>query len=950
MPQRNVATNFTFEQQRQEINLLAADFWTQKGTVDTAAPTYLKHDGSNSFTGQTLNVPNAFTINANSGSGTLTISGNLDVTGTTTTVSTANLEVTDKNILIAKGSSSDAQADGAGITIDSATDITFNFVDAKDALVSSIGLEGTTFLKAPYGQFLGSGTPTTGQGVEINAPDTNTGQISSYDRANTAYKELRIKGSSVGIYGGTANALVGSFNSTGLDIVGNIDSTVSSGDNSLKIETTTSGDPQLNLNAAGAGGHVIEYIRSTNTLNFKQGGGSVRMSIAAGGDVSIANNLDVTGNVEANSDLFVGAPASNSLTHKLLVQAAGDANAIAIIGRTDGIGELSYYANDASTKQGEIQFRDAELNIRHRKENADIKFWTTPTGGTITERLTITSDGTITQTAANPILELKGTASTSGNTFLHINANANHWCLGADNYTSLNLFVIKSGTPASSDHRVAINGDGNVGIGSTNPTQPLTLKRSSSGQTAFGLRFEYENTVGPTSTSSAVLVGSDGLTFKNYNSSRNFIFETGKLLLGTSTSNTSDCVTFMDPGDAFMSLRSDQHQDLVAQHLDFIVGTNNRASGNMVSAIRSQVPNNTTAGGTLKGELSFWTNQGDSITEQLTIHSDGSLRTSVGSEISHKSGGSSLVYADLEEIGITDNDNGYKTMKLWKADKGGSFTLDVSMMNQAGQYYWSYIVYNVTQGIRVNQNGSGGDSNNLRFNDGLASGQSADVHNFRRFSIACGASLGSVRSGDQLELRMASTDINGNIVTGVGQRLRARGLKIFSTTGNPGTGAIDGAGYNAAMNTRNCCYWWLDRNGNYNGYNSQNESTSIPFNRLVESANFSDDGWSNGVVTIQQDGVYALNASAYSTTGGVAFTQGWWIVSGSRHTGCDIVLPTTGNIMSMSGFMYLTAGQTVGYHVHYSGSSSVQINDNAYHTYFRGCLINATNATRNSYA
>ena len=37
MPQRNVATNFTFEQQRQEINLLAADFWSQKGTVDTAA-------------------------------------------------------------------------------------------------------------------------------------------------------------------------------------------------------------------------------------------------------------------------------------------------------------------------------------------------------------------------------------------------------------------------------------------------------------------------------------------------------------------------------------------------------------------------------------------------------------------------------------------------------------------------------------------------------------------------------------------------------------------------------------------------------------------------------------------------------------------------------------------------------------------------------------------------
>ena len=75
------------------IYLLLISGLNKTGT-DTAAPTYLKHDGSNAFTGQTLAVPNAFTINSNSGGGTITIAGNLDVTGTTTTVSTANLEVT----------------------------------------------------------------------------------------------------------------------------------------------------------------------------------------------------------------------------------------------------------------------------------------------------------------------------------------------------------------------------------------------------------------------------------------------------------------------------------------------------------------------------------------------------------------------------------------------------------------------------------------------------------------------------------------------------------------------------------------------------------------------------------------------------------------------------------------------------------------------------------------
>ena len=315
MPQRNVATNFTFEQQRQEINLLAADFWTQKGIVDTAAPTYLKHDGSNAFTGQTLGVPNAFTINANSGNGTVTIAGNLQVDGTTTTVNTATMDVVDKNITIAKGSANDAAADGAGITIDSATDITWNFVDANDAWVSSIGVEATTFLKAPFGHFTGSGhTPTAGQGVEINAPDANTGQIISYDRGNTAYKELRVKGSSIGFYGGTSNALVGSFSSTGLTMESgkNIaaDTLTSTGDVSLGHASATA---RLDVRRGDADGKIAEfhqnsgygidigssqadaYISSGYNQNFifktDPGSGQIeRLRIDTNGDINLGNN------------------------------------------------------------------------------------------------------------------------------------------------------------------------------------------------------------------------------------------------------------------------------------------------------------------------------------------------------------------------------------------------------------------------------------------------------------------------------------------------------------------------------------------------------------------------------------------------------------------------------------------------------------------------------------
>ncbi len=68
----------------------------------------------------------------------LTVSGNLQVNGTTTTVASSTMTVTDKNIEIAKGAANDAAADGAGITVDSGDgDKTWNWVNANDAWTSS---------------------------------------------------------------------------------------------------------------------------------------------------------------------------------------------------------------------------------------------------------------------------------------------------------------------------------------------------------------------------------------------------------------------------------------------------------------------------------------------------------------------------------------------------------------------------------------------------------------------------------------------------------------------------------------------------------------------------------------------------------------------------------------------------------------------------------------------
>ena len=45
------------------------------------------------------------------------ITGNLTVSGTTTAINTSNLDITDINITVAKGATSNALANGAGITV-----------------------------------------------------------------------------------------------------------------------------------------------------------------------------------------------------------------------------------------------------------------------------------------------------------------------------------------------------------------------------------------------------------------------------------------------------------------------------------------------------------------------------------------------------------------------------------------------------------------------------------------------------------------------------------------------------------------------------------------------------------------------------------------------------------------------------------------------------------------
>ena len=107
-------------------------------TQSTAASTYLtQSNASSTYLSQSSASSTYLPLTGGTISQNLTITGNLTVNGTTTSIASSTLTIADKNIELAKGSSTDAAADGGGITIHAAADYTLNWVASTSAWTSS---------------------------------------------------------------------------------------------------------------------------------------------------------------------------------------------------------------------------------------------------------------------------------------------------------------------------------------------------------------------------------------------------------------------------------------------------------------------------------------------------------------------------------------------------------------------------------------------------------------------------------------------------------------------------------------------------------------------------------------------------------------------------------------------------------------------------------------------
>ena len=149
-------------------------------TDETVYPTFV--DGTTGTQG--IETDSSLTYNPSTGllsAGALTLSGNLIVGGSTTTISSTTIEVTDKNIEIGKvGTPTDTTADGGGITLKGATDKTINWVNSSDLWTSSEGWDLASGKSYHINNTSVLNATTLGSGV-VNSSLTSVGTLTGLD-------------------------------------------------------------------------------------------------------------------------------------------------------------------------------------------------------------------------------------------------------------------------------------------------------------------------------------------------------------------------------------------------------------------------------------------------------------------------------------------------------------------------------------------------------------------------------------------------------------------------------------------------------------------------------------------------------------------------------------------------------------------------------------------------
>jgi hypothetical protein len=401
--------------------------------------------------GATLRAPATFTIDPavhGANSGTVVIAGDLTVNGTTTTINSTTISSADKNITLGAGGTASAN-DGAGITIDGAS--------ASLTYVHS----GTKFLFNKDLHITGGVNPT-------NNLELNTNYRVRWNDSND-YSIMSDSANYIRTYVGGAQIL--SAESTGITVTGEIDASTL-----LKVGTNNTEYANNYIRFKPAGAAYIDHNTVGQDINFR---------------TSVSSSLDTTpfviksgGNLKAETKLGIGIDPVEMLD---IQSASGDAR-IRLDAPSGSDTEIKFF--NAGSAQYTIGHDDATDNFVIGGVNVDAP-------------LVSVSKAGIVKIASTGGLNFDGGSDGNANIDYHIGGN---YMKFVTNSTSASM---RFHTSSSTDPRMIILANGNVGIGTDSPSVTLEVIDPVSGNFAGAI------TVGGTGSSRRlILEQTDVLTYR----------------------------------------------------------------------------------------------------------------------------------------------------------------------------------------------------------------------------------------------------------------------------------------------------------------------------------------------------------------------------------------------------------------------------------------------------
>jgi hypothetical protein len=279
----------------------------------------------------------------------LTVSGNLTVNGTTTTINATTLDVADLNITVAKNALSAVAANGAGLTVNGpGTAATFTYTSADDRWNLNKNLNVTTV----YGALSGNATTATTlqtarniQGVSFNG----SGDITVV----TAGTGISVSGTTVtntGILSITGTAPVSASTTSGATTISMAPATAS-----VNGYMTSTYAAKLDGIAAGA-------TNVTNTNQLTNGAGYITGITSA----NVTTALGFTPYNATNPSGYITASSNTSGIHTGAVStgSACSTGALTVTGAITATGDVTaYYSSDRNLKTNIAQITGALTKV-----------------------------------------------------------------------------------------------------------------------------------------------------------------------------------------------------------------------------------------------------------------------------------------------------------------------------------------------------------------------------------------------------------------------------------------------------------------------------------------------------------------------------------------------------------------------------------------------------------